>query len=345
MKPSWLSDARQIPDEVMTFIRQIAVCAINEKNFNPDDVSDMLGVSRSSIYDWLHRYATDGYEGLETRKAPGTPPLITEKMDEWLSDTVLIKTPESFGYDTPLWTSDILAELLKRHFGVTVGGAAVTRHLKELGLSYQKPCYYAKEQNPANLKNFVEEKFIKIKSFAEKIGAEIWFEDEAGIDLRERSGGTWGASGHPPKVAVTGQRGRYNVLSAVSSQGHLDYWITDRNITAIMFVFFLKKLITDRQRPIFLIIDRASYHKSWLVRKFIWRHRKNIRLFYLPSYSPEINPDEHVWEEIKDKKLGRAAIISKLHLKVKLQESLHVLEQNVDRVKSFFHLPETSYAA
>jgi transposase len=345
MKPSWMSDARQIPDEVMTFIRQIAVRAINEKNFHPDDMSDMLEISRSSIFDWLHRFAADGYEGLETRKAPGTPPLITEKMDEWLSDAVLIKTPEDFGYNTPLWTSDILAELLERHFGVVVGGPAVNRHLKELGLSYQKPRYYAKEQNPEQLKAFVGEKFNKIESFAEKVGAEIWFGDEAGVDLRDRSGGTWGAIGYPPKVAVTGQRGRYNVLSAVSSQGSLHYWITDRNITAIMFIFFLQQLITGRQRPIFLIIDRARYHTSWLVREFIWHHRKKIRLFYLPSYSPEINPDEHVWEEIKDKKLSRATIISKLHLKVKLQEALQSLQQNVDRVKSFFHLPETSYAA
>jgi transposase len=124
------------------------VCAIREKNFDPDDVSDMLGISHSSIYDWLHRFGADGYEGLETRKAPGTPPLITETMDEWLSDTVRIKTPEYFGYNTTLWISDILAELLKRHFGVVIGGAAVNRHLKELDLSYQKPRYYAKEQNP-----------------------------------------------------------------------------------------------------------------------------------------------------------------------------------------------------
>jgi transposase len=345
MKPSWMSDARQIPDEVMTFLRQIAVCAIKEKNFHLDDVSEMLGISRSSIYDWLHRFAVDGYEGLETRQAPGAPPLITEEMDQWLCDTVLIKTPEAFEYNTPLWTSDILAELLERHFGVVVGGPAVNRHLKELGLSYQTPHYYAIEQNPEQLKAFTEEKFQKIQSFAEKVGAETCFEDEAGIDLRERSGKTWGATGCPPKVAVTGKRGRYNVLSAVSPQGSLHYWITDQNITAIVFIFFLQQLIKVYQRPIFLIVDRARYHTSRMVREFIWHHRRQIRIFYLPSYSPEINPDEHVWEEIKDKKLGRATIISKLHLKIKLQTALQALQQNVDRVTSFFYLPDTLYAA
>jgi transposase len=345
MKPNWMSDARQIPDDVMSFIRQIAVRAINEKNFHPDYVSEMLGISRSSIYDWLHRFSVDGYEGLETRKAPGAPPVITEEMDQWLSDTVLIKTPESFGYNTPLWTSDILAELLNRHFGVVVGGPAVNRHMKELGLSYQKPHYHANEQDPAQVKAFLEKKFIKIQSFAEMIGADIYFGDEAGIDLRERSGKTWGAIGHPPNVAVTGKRGRYNVLSAISSQGSLYYWITDEKITAKVFIIFLQQLIDSSQRPIFLIVDRASFHTSRLVREFIWHHREQIRLFYLPSYSPEINPDEHVWEEIKDKKLGRATIFSKPHLKIMLKSALQALQQNVDRVKSFFHLPDTLYAA
>lgn len=345
MKPSWMSDARQIPDEVMTFIRQIAVRAINEKKFHPDEVSDMLGISRSSIFDWLHRFTSDGYEGLETRKAPGSPPLITEEMDDWLRMTVLDNTPENFEYDTPLWTCDILAELLARQFGVVVGGPAVNQHLKELGLSYQKPSYYAKEQNPEKLEAFIKDKFPKIQSFAEKVGAEISFGDEAGVDLRERSGGTWGAIGHPPKVAVTGKRGRYNVLSAVSSQGSFRYWITDQNVTAIIFIIFLRQLMAGRQRPIFLIVDRARFHTSRLVREFIWHHRREIRLYYLPSYSPEINPDEHVWEEIKDKKLGRTTIKSKFDLKVKLQVTLQALQRNVDRVISFFHLPETLYAA
>ena len=82
-----------------------------------------------------------------------------------------------------------------------------------------------------------------------------------------------------------------------------------------------------------------------MVREFIWHHRRQIRIFYLPSYSPEINPDEHVWEEIKDKKLGRATIISKLHLKIKLQTALQALQQNIGRVTSFFYLPDTLYAA
>ena len=96
------------------------------------EYSDIIGFSLSSIYEWLNRFAVDGYEGLKTRKAPGAPPIITREMDDWLKTTVLGSTPEDFGYETPLWTSDILAELLQQEFGVTAASRTVNQHLKNL---------------------------------------------------------------------------------------------------------------------------------------------------------------------------------------------------------------------
>jgi transposase len=93
-----------------------------------------------------------------------------------------------------------------------------------------------------------------------------------------------------------------------------------------------------------LIVDRASFHDSKEVRTFIWRHRDEIRLYYLPNYSPELNPDEHVWEEIKDKQLGRQPIKNKLDLKNRLHFALTSLQGRAERIISFFHLPETQYA-
>jgi transposase len=178
-----------------------------------------------------------------------------------------------------------------------------------------------------------------------KIGADIGFEDEAGIDLREHSGKTWGARGVRPDVRVTGTRGRLNVLSVVTAEGKLNYHVTEKNINSAEYIEFLKQLIKERKRPIILIVDRASFHRSDMTRAFVCRHRHQLRLCYLPAYSPQINPDEHVWEEIKDKKLGRQSIKNKRDLKIRLHSALKSLQNRVERVKSFFHLPETQYAA
>ena len=127
MKPDWLSDARQIPDEVMSYLRKIAVHAVEENNYSPEDVIKIFGLSRSSMYDWLKRYREHGYDGLDTKKAPGAEPVITEEMDVWLKRTVLELTPEAFGYDTTLWTCDLLAQLLHKRYGVQVIGSTVNQ--------------------------------------------------------------------------------------------------------------------------------------------------------------------------------------------------------------------------
>lgn len=345
MKPNWLSDARLIPDEVMSYLRKIAVHAVEENHYSPEDVIKILGFSRSVIYDWLKRYQKDGYAGLDTKKAPGTSPVVTEEMDAWMKQTILNSTPEDFGYDTALWTCDLLAELLSERYGVSVIGATVNHHLHRLDLTNQKPNYVAREQDPADVELFVKEEFPKIQSFARKLGADIGFEDEAAVDLRDHSGKTWGERGVRPDVYVTGQRGRINILSVVTAQGTFNYHVTEQRINSDEFIDFLMDLIKDRTRPLFLIADRATFHCSKKVRKFIWHHRQKIRLFYLPTYSPELNPDEHAWEEIKDKQLGRKSIKNKRDLKKRLHGVLESLKDRAERIISFFHLPETQYAA
>lgn len=345
MKPAWLDDARLIPDEVMSYVRMIAVRAVRENGFSPEDVSELLGISRSSVYAWLKCFKSEGYAGLETKKAPGAEPVVSEEMDVWLKQTVLETTPEAFGYDTPLWTCALLAEVLAERFGVEVGGATINAHLHRLGLSVQKPTYRATEQDPEAVERFVNETFPKLQRFAKTIGADIAFEDEAGIDLRERSGTTWGARGDSPSVAVTGRRGHLNILSTVSAQGALHYHITEGRINSEVYIDFLKQLLKGRTRPLILVVDGASFHRSKKVRVFIAQNRHRIRLKFLPAYTPERNPDEHVWEEIKDKTLGRQVIKNKRDLKQRVHSALRSLQKRTHRILSFFQLPETQYAA
>ena len=190
MKAEWLSDARKIPDEVMNYLRLIAVQAIEEKHYSPELIADILGISRSSIYEWLRLYREGGEVALETRTAPGAPLVITPIIDWWLEQTVLNSTPIDHGYDTLLWTRSILAELLNKYFGICVSESTVGLHLHQMDLSCQKPCYQAWDQDQAKVAAFLEVKFPKIQRLAAKIGADIAFEDEAGVGIMTRSGRT-----------------------------------------------------------------------------------------------------------------------------------------------------------
>jgi transposase len=345
MNEEWLVDGRKIPDEVMGYIRKIAVQAIRENGQSPEVVGKVLNFNRSCIYEWLKRYDEGGYEALESRRPPGAKPLITREMEGWLEETVLNSTPVQHGYDTNLWTRDILAELLKKEFGVSVSGLSVSLQLRKRGLSYQKPCYRDLARDEREVEHFVNDTFPRIHRLADKMGADIGFEDEAGIGLMRRSGRTWGRVGSTPVVQVVMQRGGYNVLSIVTPKGEMNYSVMEESVNSERYIEFLDDLIHGRERPLILIVDQVSFQGSQKLRAWVRAHRTRLRIFFLPKCSPELNPDEQVWNEVKNNKLGKQPIKNKRDLKQRLYSALRSLQRQSDRIRSFFQLPDTLYAS
>jgi transposase len=275
---------------------------------------------------------------------PGAELLINAEMDSWLKQTVLKCTPTEFGYDTNLWTSAILADLLKQEFDVEVSESAVRLHLKAQDLTCQKPEYQDVKRDDQEIEYFFNDKFPRIQRLANKMGADIGFEDEAGVGVMTRHGRTWGLRGQTPIVKVSMQRGGYNVLSVVTAEGEMDYSIKDDTINGERYIEFLKELISNRSRPLILLVDHATFHGSKQVRDFVRAHRSQLRVFFLPKRAPEFNPDEQVWNEIKNNRIGKQAVKNKEDLKERLVIALDSLQQNTKRVISFFTLPDTQYA-
>ena len=345
MNAEWTLDARKIPDEVMNYLRRIAVQAVEEKHYSPEVAADFLNISRSSIYDWIHKYREEGEDALDTKKAPGAPLVITPEMDEWLRQTVLTSTPEAHGYDTVLWTLEIMVDLLKKQFRVWVSDSIVALHLHEMKLSSQVPCYQARQQDPQKVEDFINQKFPLIQRVAERMGADIAFEDEGGIGILTRSGRTWGEVNKTPVVTVNKQRGGYNVLSAITAAGELTFDIEENSIDGKRYIEFLEKLLAGRTRPLIVIADNATFHRSKEVREFVRGHRHQIRMFFFPPYAPKLNPDEQVWNEIKHRNLEKEPIKNKSDLNRRIDSLLRSLKEKTDKIRSFFQLNDTKYAA
>lgn len=344
MNTDWLTDGRKIPDDVMHHIRIMAVQAVRFFGLSPELVAKAYNFNRGCIYRWLKQYDQGGYEALESQMPPGAPLVISAEMDEWIKQTVLTCTPIKFEYDTNLWTSVIIAELLKQEFGVAVNDSTVRLHLKALGLTCQKPEYQDVKRDEQEIERFFNDKFPRIQRLANKIGADIGFEDEAGVGVMTRHGRTWGLSGKTPIVKTSMQRGGYNVLSVVTAQGQMSYSIKDDTINGERYIEFLEGLILERQRPIILLVDHATFHGSKRVRDFVRSRRSQLRVFFLPKRAPEFNPDEQVWNEIKNNSIGKQPVKNKADLKERLVSALDSLKQNTKRVVSFFSLPDTQYA-
>ena len=344
MDMDWLADGRKIPDDVMFYIRIMAVYAVRVQGHSPEVVAQIFNFNRPCIYRWLKQYDEGGYPALKSDMPTGAKPLVGPDMDDWLKNTVLSSTPLEFGYDTQLWTCGILAELIKQEFNVVVSDSTVRLHLKRLGLSPQKPAYRDYQRDEREIEHFLNVKFPKIQKLAIKMDADIGFEDESGIGVMTRAGTTWGKRGETPVIEVSNQRGGYNALSVVTPDGTLRYSLKEGTIDGKVFIEFLKQVIEPRQRPLILLMDHASFHGSQEVRRFVRQHREKLRVFFLPKRAPELNPDEQFWNEVKNNGIGKQPVKDKADLKMRLYSVFASLQKRTKRVMSFFKLPDTEYA-
>ena len=345
MNTDWLEDGRKIPDDVMFYLRRMAVNAVRKLGYSPETIAETYNFNRSCIYRWLNQYDQGGFDALESKMPPGAEPLITVKIEEWLKNTILGSTPVKFGYDTNLWTCTIIANLLKQEFNIDVSDSTIRLHLKAMNFSCQKHEYQDLKMDDKDVDNFLNNKFPIIQQVAQKIDADIAFEDEAGVGVMTRHGKTWGLRGKTPVVKVNMVRGGYNVLSAVTAQGGMDYLIKDETINGSNYIEFLEQLIEDRDRPLILLVDHATFHKSKEVRQYVRANRKKLRVFFLPKRAPAYNPDEQVWNEVKNNYIRKQPIRNSRDLKIRLTEALDSLRDNTQRIISFFQLPRTKYAA
>lgn len=338
------NDARRLTHNELTELRKRGVYAVQDGQ-PPKVVAKVLGIQRSTLFGWLARYRRGGWDALDARKRGGRPPKLTAKMLEWIYNTVTMKDPRQMKFPFALWTSLMVAELIRRQFGINLSKASVCRLLNQLGLSPQKPLWRAFQQDHERVQKWINEEYPKLRALAREQKADIFFGDEAGVRSDFHSGKTWAVRGKTPVVSTTGARFSCNMISAVSPKGAMRFMLVKGRVTAGVFVDFLKRLIHNWPRSVFLIIDGHPVHRSVAVSKFVASTEGQLQLFYLPPYSPELNPDEQVWNHLKNRGVGRHPVTGPDQLKRLIISHLRRVQRLPSLVRSFFNLPETVYAA
>lgn len=337
-------DGRALDHKTLTELRKRSVARVQDGE-SPEVVVKAMGFSRPCIYNWLALYRGGGWGALDARKRGGRKPKLTGRMVKWTYKTVTGGDPRQYKFPFALWTRAAVVTLVHRQFGIRLSRNSVGRLLAQLGITPQKPLWRAYQQDPERVTQWLQQEYPAIVSKARKIGAEIWFEDESGLRSDHHAGTTWALKGQTPVVRTTGARHRLNMFSAVNRRGKMRFMVTRQSVGARLVCRFLGRLMVGAKRPIFLIVDGHPAHKSALVSKKIQSYHGRLRRFFLPPYSPELNPDEGVWREVKTHHVGRAGILGQADLTTKVLRSLRHLSHQPRIVRSFFHTQTTSYAA
>jgi transposase len=338
-------DARSLSAEAQEALRKRTVRAILD-GMNQTFAARTFGVARGTVVRWMHQYRQGGEAALDQR-SQGRPPASKLKGAQEAMIVALIEThsPDQLGLPTSLWTRETVGALIKKRFGLAFSVWAVGRYLRRWGLTPQKPARRAYEQDPEAVRCWMEVEYPEVRKQAKVEGAEIHWGDDMGVRSDHQAGRTWGRKGETPVVRGTGQRFHCNVISSLTNQGVLRFQVFQENFNGEVFIDFLRRLVRDRGRKIYLIVDRHPVHTSRKVRAWVDRHQAQIRLVYLPPYSPELNPGEFLNQDIKSNAVGRWRPRTKGQMMGNLRSYLRSTQKCREAVRCFFPAGPVSYAA
>lgn len=321
---------------------RIQAIQLIEQGYTKREVANILQVTEAAVYGWQKSYQEGGLAALSTKIASGRKRLLSDEQMLKLA-RMLRMNPRQLEFDFGLWTRKRVREMIFREFGIDYTEQNVGKVLKLLGFSPQKPVYQARQQDEGKRREWTEKTFPGISKRAAKEGASIFFADEAGCRNDHQSGTTWAPIGETPVVRFTAKRESIGMISAISLRGKMSWMIFEGAMNSARFIEFLKELILDIKGKIFLIVDNVSYHKSAEVKSWVAQHASRVELFFLPGYSPDLNPDEWVWKNIKNDHVARTVPDRPGHLYEIAEKAMRMLRNTPEKVRAFFSDPRLAY--
>ena len=310
---------------------------LRRKGWKVNDIAESFGLHRGSVSRWFTKHKRGGKKSLKRTKAKGAKPKLTvahkKKILRWLK-----RPATDFGFETPLWTCRRVKQIIKKKFNISIHNSNVWEWLTKWKQSPQKPIRRAKECDEKEMERWIKEEWPKIKAHARRWRAIIYFLDESGISLIPVLGTTWAPKGETPIVKVTGHRGGFCLTSAISPAGRMVFRIEKEKVKARVHIEFLQQILKHHSnRKVIVIEDRAPAHRAKKVQDFVEENKKRFALYLLPPYSPELNPDEHVWAHLKNHELKTHQVQTTKELKKLTLAKMRKIQRKKNLVNSFFY--------
>jgi transposase len=278
-------------------------------------------------------------------RRPGEQKALTSREEAKIRKLIVGKCPDQLKLPFALWTREAVAQLIERQTGKRLSLSATSLYLKAWGFTPQKPVRRATERDDAAVQAWLRREYPAIARRAKKENAEIHWADETGISNQANYGRSFAPKGQTPVIPRPAARFTHSMISSVTNQGKLRFMIYAGALTAKTFLKFLGRLVQGADRKLFVIVDNLRPHKAWIVRQWLAKSASLIKVFYLPSYAPERNPDEYLNNDVKQAMARRTTPLDKAAMKDQLKSHMRGLQRRPAKVRSFFQAPDVRYAA
>ena len=327
-------------------IRFRVVRAIVEEGLSQAEACRTFGVGKTSVWRWLKAYHSGGESRLKSRKR-GPKKRSSLKGHEAATTVRMITDycPDQLKFPFALWTRQAVGQLIQQRWGKQLSVWTVGRYLKKWGFTPQKPLRRAYEQDPVAVKRWLDEDYPAIAKQAKRENAVIHWGDEMGLRSDHQAGTSCGRRGQTPVIPGTGQRFRCNMISTITNRGQLAFMVFQRRFTADVMIEFLGRLLRHTDRKVFLIVDRHPVHRSRKVTDWVARHAEQLERFFLPGYSPELNPDELLNQDVKTNAHGRRRPQDQPEMINNVRSYLRSTQQQPEVVRNYFQEQHVRYAA
>jgi len=337
-------DARMLSAAAKEELRRRVVQAVVQ-GMKPCEAVRVFRVSRTAVFNWMGAYRAGGERALRARalgrprrsRLAGHPVGTAVKL-------ILGRCPDQLQLPFALWTREAVGHLLARRFGLRVSVWTAGRYLRQWGLTPQKPVRRAYERNPAAVRRWRREEYPAIRAKAKQAKAEIHWGDEMGLRSDHQSGRSYGKRGCTPVIPGTGQRFGCNLISTITNRGTLRFMVFRKRFTQPVLLEFLRRLLRSVKGKVFLIVDGHPVHRGKMVRRWLAERGGRITLFFLPGYSPELNPDELLNQDVKTR-AGRQRPKDQKQMMLSLRGHLRSTQKQPAKVRRYFQEKHVAYAA
>lgn len=340
-------DFRTVDDKIRSSYRKRAIGLIKQGK-KKGEIADMFGVNKNTISNWWKSYQERGSASYKSKKKgvkSEDKKLLSNEQETAIQRMIVDKMPEQLKLDFALWTRKAVKELVEKEFGVILAITTMGDYLRKWGFTPQKPKKRAYEQCSKKVQKWLDEEYPQIKEQAIKENAEIYWGDETGVKNQCNHGRSYAPKGKTPVKKSMSKRFSVNMVSAITNQGKVHFMIYSDTMNADRCIEFMQQLIKSSSRKVYLILDNLRVHHSKVVKKWVADNKEDIALFYLPSYSPERNPDEYLNCDLKQGLSIKKSPKNKEILQNNVQNHMEMLQETPDRVIKYFKHNSIKYAA
>jgi transposase len=341
------TDARRFGKDVQQELRN-QIIRLRKQGRKNREIAQLVGVSEPHASSVWHKYRRGGKTAIQVKmrgRRNGEKKTLTEEQERDIQRLVIDKMPDQMKLPFALWTREAIRQLIQQRFGIVMPIRTIGEYLKRWGFTVRKPVKRAYEQNPEEVNRWLRESYPVIAAEAKKEKAEIYWGDETGLQTTAHQARGFAPKGKKPVLRISAKKNSISMMSAINNEGQMRFMLYKRGMTAKLLIKFMGRLIRDAKRKVYLIVDNLRSHHSKDVKEWVQEHQKKIAVFYLPAYSPELNPDEYLNNDLKGRVHAGVPARSEEDLRKKTLSHMRSIAKRPHHVKNFFKHPAVKYAA